>query len=62
MLFSGMFDKIVPASTQGKLSRAFGRFKPVFWFPAGHATIFLFLPIIIPLMLAWSWYTVYVKR
>jgi hypothetical protein len=62
MLFSGMFDRIVPASTQRKLSLAFGRFKPCFWFPTGHLTIFLFLPIIVPLMAAWSYYTVYLKR
>jgi len=62
MLFCGMFDSIVAASTQWQLSRAFGLLKPAIWFPAGHLSIFLFLPIMAPLMVLWSWYTVYLKR
>lgn len=61
LLFNGMFDRIVPASTQGQLSRAFGWFNPAIWLPAGHLTVFLFLPFMVPLMVLWSWYTVYLK-
>lgn len=62
LMFSGMFDRIVAASTQRQLSRAFGWVNPTVWFPAGHLTVFLFLPIMLPLMVLWSWYTVYLKR
>jgi hypothetical protein len=62
LMFSGLFDRIVPASTQRQLSWAFGMFNPCVWFPAGHLTIFLFLPIMVPIMVLWSWYMVYLKR
>jgi hypothetical protein len=61
LTFSAMFDHIVRASTQKKLNRAFGWFKPSIWFPTGHATIALFFPVIVPIMVLWSWYTVHLK-
>ncbi|MBD3670692.1 MAG: prolyl oligopeptidase family serine peptidase [Gammaproteobacteria bacterium] len=62
LMFNAMFDRIVRPKTQRKLSRAFGWRNPSFWFPAGHATIVLFLPVIIPLMWVWSLYTLHIKR
>lgn len=62
LLFSALFDKVVPTRAQWQLYRAFGWDKPTFWFPSGHASIVLFVPLILPIMMLWTWYTVHLKR
>ncbi len=60
LFFGALFDKVVVTATQRKLRRSYGR-KPVWWFPAGHAAIALFLPVILPIAVSWSLYTVGLK-
>jgi len=58
MLWIALFDDDVPTKYQFKLRRAFKKSPLTFFVPTGHITIALLLPIILPVMLIWSWWKV----
>lgn len=58
LFISAMFDKVVASSTQKKLRKAYKKGGPLNWYPSNHAGIALFLPIIIPIAVAWSLFTI----
>jgi Prolyl oligopeptidase family len=58
MLWIALFDHDVPTKYQFKLRRAFNKHPLTFYTPTGHVTIVLLLPIILPIMLIWSWWKI----
>jgi Prolyl oligopeptidase family len=58
MLWIALFDRDVPTKYQFKLRSAFKKHPLTFYAPTGHATITLLLPIILPVMLIWSWWKI----
>lgn len=57
LFFSALFDKIVATSTQRKLRKVYKKRGPLHWYPCTHAGIALFLPVIIPIAVTWSLFT-----
>ena len=59
LIFSCIFDRVVHRRTQSRLNRAFRKniLQPfVVWLPAGHYTIVLFIPFIMPIISIFLFY------
>lgn len=61
LFFSAMFDKVVASATQKRLWKAYDG-KQNYRFPSSHAGIALFIPVIIPIAVAWSLGTIKRKQ